>query len=152
MNEEEHVIEDEEGNEYWWDPEGQVYIGPAGEEFLPEDFSLEDDDSAELEEAWEHALAGSVSELQAHLGRQLTQRELQNVVDTAEQIGSVDAAQAYAASTGSSNAQPSERAEDRSAISAAIGAPDVNSDEGRIQLLSQHAEAAMQEGEEGEEE
>jgi hypothetical protein len=136
------VIEDEVGQEWIWDEEGQVFVGEDGEELDPDEFEpLEKDDSAGVEEEqFEYALAASAAELESHLGRKLSETEVARIVEAAESIGTVDAATAYAASTGSQNTQPSDRAADRSEIARAIGAPDPSTDEGRIQLTAQYAQ------------
>jgi hypothetical protein len=89
-----------------------------------------------------------VDELQRHLGRSLTQTELAKVVQTAQEIGTVDAADAYASSSGrGENLQPSERQASHREVAEAIGAPSVSDDEGRIKLTAQIAEDVQAEQE-----
>jgi hypothetical protein len=104
------------------------------------------------EEAYEYELAASAAQLQSALGRKLSQTEVTGMVQSAEKLGTVDAAAAYADYSGSTGegAQSADRVANRAEVASIVGAPDMSTSEGRAQLFAQYAEEEQQKAEEQE--
>jgi hypothetical protein len=144
-----YEIEDEAGNSYIWDDEYQVFIGEDGEELPADAFEYDEGEYeyADPEDEWDEAMASGVADLQTRLGRSLTGTELEGVVGAAEQLGTVDVPNAYAAFRGAGGNVPSE---DRQEAAKIVGAPDTSTAEGRTALMSEIAsDIQAQQDEEG---